>query len=248
MPKPSSVPLTASLSGLAERPTPVVGTASGTATLMVESDTLTFNIQYEGLTGPATAAHIHGPAPASGSAGVLIDLAPFNGVGFGTNGTFSGTVVISPTQRNHLLTAQAYLNIHTAANPGGEIRGQIAPVVMMSHLSGANERPTAVGTPGTGLGVMHLVGNTLNIVAAYSALTTNVSGAHIHGPANFFGTGGVLVDLAPLHFVSSGMAGCYRGSLTLTPDPLGHLVDGQTYINIHTALNPGGEIRGQIQR
>ncbi len=246
--KPSAVPLTASLSGLAERPTPVTTSATGSATLVLEGDVLSFNIQYEGLSGAATAAHLHGPAAASGSAGVLIDLAPFSGSGFGASGTLSGSAVVSSAVRNHLLAAQTYLNIHTSANPGGEIRGQVASVAMMCHLSGANERPAAVVTPGSGLGVLALAGSTLDLVVAYRGLTTNATAAHIHGPASLFGTAGVLVDLGTLHVGTLGTAGVYRGAATLTPDQLGHVIDGQTYINVHTSLNPAGEIRGQIQR
>lgn len=246
--KPSAVPLSVSLSGLAERPVPVTNSASGSGVFMLEGGLLTFNLQYASLSSPATGAHLHGPASISETAGILVDLAPFNGGTFGTNGTLSGSVLLTPQQRNHLLNGQVYVNVHTAANPAGAIRGQIAPVAMMSHLSGGNERPTAVATPGYGLGVMALSRSTLHFEVAYDDLTGTASGAHIHGPASLFGTAGVLVDLAPFNGGSFGASGALQGATVLAPDPLGFVLDGQTYINVHTPGNPAGEIRGQIQR
>ena len=117
--------LATSLSGAAERPTPVTtpGTGSGTATLV--GDQLTFSIVYSGLSGAAVAAHIHGPATTERAAGVLIDLAPFNGGAFGESGTLSGTVTLTSAQVSNLRSGLTYVNIHTAANQGGELRGQI---------------------------------------------------------------------------------------------------------------------------
>lgn len=248
LPKPSAVPLTASFSGETVTPDPVATSASGSGTLMLAGDRLTFNIQYADLSGPATAAHIHGPAPASGGAGVLLSLAPFNGSGFGTRGTLAGTVVLTPEQRQHLLTGQTYVNIHTAAHGGGEIRGQIAPALMTSHLDAANERPSANGSTATGLGIVVLAGKTVNLAVAYAGLTGVATGAHIHGPASAFETAGVLVSLAPYNGGAFGVSGRLSGAFEITPAQLGSLIDGRTYLNIHTAANPGGEIRGQILR
>jgi hypothetical protein len=246
--KPSAVPLSAWLSGLAERPTPVTNSAAGSATFLLEGERLTFNVQYESLSGTATGAHIHGPAAASGSAAVLVDLSPYNGPGFGSNGTLSGSVKLTPAQRNQLLGGLAYVNVHTAANPGGEVRGQIAPALMMAHLSGANERPTSNNSPGTGLGVLALTGSTLSFVVAYEDLTNLATGAHIHGPSSLFGTAGVQLDLGPFNGGAFGTSGFLSGSATLNSDQIGYLVDGLTYFNLHTSSNPNGEIRGQIQR
>ena len=110
----------------------------------------------------ATAGHIHGPAPASAAAGVIINFAPFNGGAYGSNGTVSGQVILTDAQKAMILGGQTYINFHTALNPGGEIRGQIAPVLFQAALNGANERPNAVNTRATGLGVFTLVSNQLS--------------------------------------------------------------------------------------
>jgi glucose/arabinose dehydrogenase len=247
LPRTAAVPLTASLSGQAQRPNPVTTSGVGTGSFMLEGTRLTFNIQYDSLSGPATAAHIHGPATTSESTGVLANLAPFNGAGFGTSGTLSGSVNLTATQRDQILGSLTYVNIHTSGNTGGEIRGQIAPVLMTTHLNGTNERPTANTSPATGLGVLALSGNTLNFVVAYQGLTSLATGAHIHGPSSLFGTASVLINLGPFNGGSFGTSGSLGGAVVLTPDQVGYIIDGQTYLNLHTPSNSGGEIRGQVQ-
>lgn len=117
--------LSIALSGAAERPTAVTTTATGSGTATLIGDKLTFSVSYSGLSGAASAAHIHGPATTEQAAGVLIDLAPFNGGAFGASGTLSGTVTLTSAQLASVRDGLTYVNIHTAANPGGEVRGQI---------------------------------------------------------------------------------------------------------------------------
>jgi hypothetical protein len=85
-------------------------------------------------------------------------------------------------------------------------------------------------------------------VVAYDDLTTTATGSHIHGPSSLFGTAGVLVNLGGFNGGAFGTSGFLSGSTALTPDQVGHVIDGQTYLNLHTSTHPGGEIRGQIQR
>ena len=67
--------------------------------------------------------------------------------------------------------------------------------------------------------------------------------AHIHGPADTTTSAGVLVGLAT---PPSSTSGTFSGSVSLTPEEMAFVLAGQTYINIHTVNNGGGEIRGQI--
>jgi hypothetical protein len=192
--------------------------------------------------------HFHGPANTTANAPVIQNLAPFAIGPLGTSGTVSGTVPLTVPLRKALLNGQLYVNVHSSANPGGEIRGQIAPVAMTAGLNGVNERPAAVTTPGTGLGVFALVRDTINLVVTYGNLTGTASMAHIHGPAGFTGTAGVLVDLSPYNGGSWSATGSMAGAAPLTISQLLSVIDGSTYVNIHTAANGGGEIRGQIMR
>lgn len=99
-------------------------TGTGTATVTLDPATrqITWNLTFSGLTGAATAAHIHGPAPAGKNAGVLIWLSP-KGKKF--TSPVKGAAKMTAAQVSDLTSGQCYVNVHTAAHPGGEIRGQL---------------------------------------------------------------------------------------------------------------------------
>jgi hypothetical protein len=94
------------------------GKGTGTFTLDPATKVLTYTVQYEGLTGPAAAAHIHGPAEPDASAGVVV---PFSTAA----SPITGTATLTDAQIAELQAGKYYVNVHTAANRGGEIRGQI---------------------------------------------------------------------------------------------------------------------------
>jgi hypothetical protein len=247
-PKSTGVPLSAWISGLNERPTPLTNNATGLALFSLEGDRLAFNILYSSLSGPATAAHLHGSAAASANAGVQIDLQPFHQGAFSTNGSFSGSVPLTLAQRNMLLSGLAYVNLHTAANQPGEARGQIAPVVMAAGASGAAERTTPVVSTGTALGLFALVGNQLDLNVTYRTLSGAATDSHIHGPASASQNAGVLVGLSGFNGGGFGASGSLAGTTSLTANVLSSLIDGLTYVNFHTVAYGSGEIRGQITR
>ena len=240
------IPLSVALDGASERPNPVTTGGAGFGLLRLDGNSLTFNIHYGGLSGPATMAHIHGPASTSVSGGVLISLAPFAISPLGVQGDFAGVVVLTDAQKALILGGQTYVNVHTAGYPAGEVRGQLAPVLMQVALSGANSRPDPVITAGAGLGTLALLGNQLTFQMAYQGLSGAATAAHIHGPTNASFNAGVQVDLAPSNGGAFGSNGIFSGSVTLTPSQLAWLIDGLTYVNVHTAAHPAGEMRGQI--
>jgi hypothetical protein len=97
---------------------------------------------FTDLSGTATGHHIHGPtpSPAPGSffqdTGILIFLDSMPGYNSSaTNGGFSGTVTITPAQAVDLFAGRWYINTHTAANGGGEIRGNLVPAPEPGTLS-----------------------------------------------------------------------------------------------------------------
>jgi hypothetical protein len=233
---------TAVLSGGAERPNPVATDATGFGSFSLQGSTLAYSISYSGLSGAPAAAHIHGPATPAEAAGVLVPFAiP---AGSGASGTLSGQVTLTAEQVNHLKSGKTYANIHTAANGGGEIRGQIAPAQIAVSLSGAAERPTPVNTTATASGILTLIGNQLTYDINYSGLSGAATAAHIHGPAGPEVAAGVLFPLSPAG--AFGASGRLAGTVTLNAEQLAALVGGLTYANIHTAANGGGEIRGQV--
>jgi glucose/arabinose dehydrogenase len=240
-----AVPFTALLNGANERPNPVTSPGQGFAIFSLEGNSLTFTITYSGLSSPAILAHIHGPAPASAPAGVLIDLAPYHNGPFGTAGSFSGTIVLTDAQKANLLAGLTYVNVHTVNNTGGEIRGQIAPALMQASLL-VDYESSAVATGASGFGSFILIGNQLTFSISYRGLSSAATAAHIHGPAPIGEEAGVLIDLFPFSGGGFGSNGSVSGTVLLTPSQLASVIDGQTYVNFHTTLNSPGEIRGQI--
>jgi len=95
--------------------------SSGTGTGKVELDgnVVKWTVTYSGMTGPVTAGHFPGPAPAGSNAGVVV---PFAGP---LASPIVGSATLTPAQVDQLKAGLWYINLHTAANPGGEIRGQV---------------------------------------------------------------------------------------------------------------------------
>lgn len=115
----SEVALSAHLAGSHQVP-PNTRPGTGMAEASFNRDTreLRYTVTYSGLSGPATAAHIHGPAAPTANAPVVIlfDSAA---------SPIRGAARLSPAQAADLLAGRYYVNVHTAAHPGGEIRGQL---------------------------------------------------------------------------------------------------------------------------
>ena len=110
----------ANMSGSQEVP-PASTAGTGTAEVQLNRATLelSWKVTYQGLTGPASAGHIHGPAAAGSNAGVVV---PFTNV---TLQPIQGKTTLTPAQAADLAAGRWYVNIHTAQHPGGEIRGQL---------------------------------------------------------------------------------------------------------------------------
>ena len=116
----SAEKLKATLDGKSEVP---ATTTSGTGTADLDYDAaskkLSWKLSYSGLSGPATAAHFHGPAEAGKNAGVAVAIPN------ATSSPVEGSATLTDAQAADLVGGRYYINIHTAANPGGEIRGQV---------------------------------------------------------------------------------------------------------------------------
>lgn len=116
----SFVPLVSfavSISGAQEVPVNGAnGAGSGTAVVDTVANTITYWFNVQGLSGPLTGAHLHGPAPRGAPANVRLDLAA---------SPFAGTVAYAQADEADLLAGQWYVNYHTAMFPGGELRGQL---------------------------------------------------------------------------------------------------------------------------
>ena len=83
------------------------------------SKQVTWRITYSGLSGTPTAAHFHGPAQPGANAGVAVPIPNL------ATSPAQGSATLTDAQAADLLADSYYINIHTAANPAGEIRGQV---------------------------------------------------------------------------------------------------------------------------
>lgn len=117
----SPKPMSAKLTGGSEVPA-VVTDATGVAEATLTSgDVLTWKVTYSGLSGPVMGAHFHGPAISGQNAAVVV---PMTG---SLASPISGSITLTPGQTTDLMSGKWYVNLHTAANPNGEIRGQLSP-------------------------------------------------------------------------------------------------------------------------
>jgi hypothetical protein len=91
---------------------------SGELTAMLDGKTFTYSASYKDLTGPVVAAHFHGPAAPGANAPPVVPAKA-------GPSPIKGTATLTDAQIADLNAGKWYFNIHTAANPGGEIRGQV---------------------------------------------------------------------------------------------------------------------------
>lgn len=116
----SAEKLKATLDAKSEVP-PTASSGSGMADLdyNAASKKLSWKLSYSGLSGPATAAHFHGPSDPGKNAGVAVAIPN------AAKSPVEGSATLTDAQAADLLAGKYYINIHTQANPGGEIRGQV---------------------------------------------------------------------------------------------------------------------------
>jgi hypothetical protein len=223
--------------------------------ISADGSTITYIVSYSGLSGTANAAHIHtGAAGVSG--GVILPLtagpSPMTGTLTAANFTASGAVTTFAQAVAAIQAGTTYFNIHTTANPGGEIRGQIVAAgnAHFADLAGFQENPpVATAATGKGTAVISADGSTITYLVTYSGLSGTANAAHIHTGA--VGTnGGVILPLtvgpSPMTGTLTSTNFTASGAVTTFAQAVAAIQAGTTYFNIHTTANPGGEIRGQI--
>ena len=96
------------------------GTGNAELTYDAAAKKLSWKVTYSGLSGTATAAHIHGPADAGKDAPVAIKFD-------NPASPIEGSATLTDEQAKELQGGKWYVNVHTAAHKGGEIRGQVMP-------------------------------------------------------------------------------------------------------------------------
>jgi hypothetical protein len=116
-----TVKFTANLQASSEVPA-TTSQGSGVLDATFDTDTrqLKWKATYQGLTGPATAAHFHGPASVGQNASPVVHIAA-NAL----PSPIEGSIKLDKEQAAQLMSGKWYFNVHTQANPNGEIRGQV---------------------------------------------------------------------------------------------------------------------------
>ncbi|NCF14865.1 MAG: CHRD domain-containing protein [Gammaproteobacteria bacterium] len=233
--------LFAELSGDQEVPI-VETTADGLATLTLDEagSTLTVHVNTLGLDN-ATASHLH-DAFGGLNGPVAIGLTQD-----GSNPAhwFAEEQSLDAAQLAAVLAGSTYINVHSPANPGGEIRGQVIPdgIIFAFGILDGNQQVPAVNTPAGG--TFAVTGNTVAGTVVAHVNTNGVddaTAAHIHD--GYAGTnGGVAIGLTQ----DAGNVALWSAvDAPADAAQFAALASGRYYTNVHTPANPGGEIRGQV--
>ena len=236
---------------------PIATSATGQGTFVISADgsTITYLITYSGLSGTVTASHIHTGAAGVGGGAILPMTAgpsPMSGTLTAANFTAAGSITTFAEAVAAIRAGATYFNLHTAANPGGEIRGQIlaAGDAYFADFTGFQENP-AVATSATGSGtvVISVGGSTITYLVTYGGLSGTLNAAHIHTGA-VGANGGVILPLvagpSPMSGTLTASDFAASGTITTFAEAVAAIRAGTTYFNLHTTANPGGELRGQI--
>jgi len=242
---------------------PVVTDAGGRAqvTLNAEGTALRFALTTTGIaTDDILQAHLHA-APRGFNGPVVLFLAEDGFAPLRVGTLTADDLVPNPDASIETLddfvealsAGDIYVNVHTVAEPSGEVRGQLqAPLQFITQLNGFQQVPmVATGATGRARIVLAPDRQSLDVTLVTSLPMEEITQAHIHvgspgmngGPAFFIAESGftspVLVTLRPADFLAPPQATTYEAFLDA-------LASQNTYVNIHTLEYPDGEIRGQI--
>lgn len=249
---------TFSLYGPNEVP-PIASTATGSISVQLGDGQLTYHLQASGA--EFTQAHIHlGAAGTNGD--VVAFLLPMQDPPLTTvdvSGTIDASDLLGPLDGDWdafaaaFISDQLYVNIHSVAHPGGELRAQINPA-FCADLSGANETDPN-DSDATGSALVDATASSVSYSLSASGGTEEFTQAHIHmGAANadgdvmafLFNAGSGNSDATISEngaIVESDLLGPASGDMSLF---LQYIATGQAYVNVHSLTYPAGEIRGQL--
>ena len=253
----AQIHFTASLDGAQEGTVITPATGTGSFDLSEDFSQLHYIISYQGLSGPLSiGAHFHTGLP--GVAGPIVKhIASGGRPAFSTlSGTWStsdATEPLTPAFVDSLLAGKVYVNFHTVANPGGEIRGQLNLATSLhfeASFSGAQETPpNTFKGGGTAVVVLNKGRGQIDYWITYRGLSDSATGGHFHtGAAGIAGS--VVKTLIPVKAPKSNtLNGSWKftdGTQPLTNALIDSLISGNMYLNFHTVNNIGGEVRGQL--
>ncbi|HEX9616072.1 MAG TPA: CHRD domain-containing protein, partial [Anaerolineales bacterium] len=243
-----SLAFEAILSGADEVPR-VATSASGRAVMVLKEDltTLLFHVAVADISN-VTAAHIHDGLPGENGP-ILFDL--FTGSGtFDPGNPVTGSLTLTEEQVIELVAGNFYVNVHTEANPGGEIRGQLhllASETLNAVLTGRDEVPPVMTDAASA--ARFTLSEEMNSLHYEIAVVNieDITAAHLH--PGFRGEEGPpeITIYSPTDPRDFDPENPLSGDASLTAEQLLDLLVGGYYLNIHTSAYPEGEIRGQVE-
>jgi hypothetical protein len=216
-------------------------TGAGDITVNLVSGAVTGGVTVEGLT--ATLAHIHrGFAGVNGP--VVVDFAADPADPTRWNAVEGAT--LNEEDIENLLTGALYVNVHTEANPAGEIRGQLQPENIGVVFSAMSQEQVVPPAPDAASGTIATTIDTAASTATVHAITSVLvepSAAHVHIADAGANATDALFDLAqsdtdPNHWLIERQ--------DVTAEQLDAFEANQWYVDVHTAGLPDGAVRGQI--
>lgn len=212
--------------------------ATGTGLLSLDPATKKFTARITVSGMATTAAHIHNGT--LGNNGAIIFPLSETAAGSGV-WVSAADATLTDAQLALLTSGGLYFNAHSAALPGGEIRGQIGRHVRFARLSAVEEVPANSSTA-TGTGTLVVDPATRAASGSITLSGITATAAHIHlGAAGVNGPVNITLTSA-----GGGVFNVPAGTV-LTAAQLLAYKQGNLYYNAHSATFPGGEIRGQIR-
>ncbi len=201
------------------------GTGTGWAVLTNDLSRIQYSVTYAKLGSAFTASHFH--TNVNGSV-----IHPLVYTGNTATGEWTG---LSDVNIQDYLQNRVYVNIHSVLQPSGEINGILVQNdgVFTATLDGAQESTTSTAR---GTGVVYIQNDSVKYLITVAGLNGTYTGAHIHASPS----GAVL---KPTPFTDSTTSGVW---LPIADSARGLLYKGNLYFNVHSNINPGGEIRGNI--
>jgi CHRD domain len=234
--QPAAERITVNLSGEQEAPAAIATGAFGNATFELNrsASTLQGTVTVDGM--EVTVAHIH--AGEAGVAGAIV----FPMTVQGNTATLAATT-LTAAQLADLDAGKLYVNVHSAKNDKGEIRGQIGREVYRVQLDGA-QKPTPVVTQAKGDGLLVLDPKSGDFTGEIELTGVTATAADIRAGAAG-ASGAKLFDLQ-----DHGGHGHFEvaANTKLSAAQMDNLRAGRWYVNVQSAANPNGEVRGQIAR
>jgi carbon monoxide dehydrogenase subunit G len=226
----------------------------GYVTVNPDESEIVANVSVEGFVPFLDAAigpvHLHNGF-AGQNGGVFLPLFPVDGSETSFRGT--ETDIIDSIDFARIAQGGTYINVHSAENGSGEVRGQIVPkgvTVARTELQGQQENPAVINAPGvSGVGYLTINPSAETLVAKVSVegfvpfLNAPIGPVHLH--SGFAGTNGpVLLPLFPVGDSETSFSSTEADAIA--DIDFEQIAKGGTYINVHSAANGSGEVRGQV--